>query len=46
MGVVERVELAPDLAVSRVLTGLWQVADLERDGREIDLHAADRKSVV
>lgn len=28
--------LAPDLEISRVLTGLWQVADLERDGRVLD----------
>jgi aryl-alcohol dehydrogenase-like predicted oxidoreductase len=28
--------LAPDLVVSRALTGLWQVADLERDGTALD----------
>jgi len=28
--------LAPDLTVSRVLTGLWQVADLERGGVTLD----------
>ncbi len=33
---VPRVALAPDLTVSRVLTGLWQVADMERTGRELD----------
>jgi len=33
---VERHTLAPDLTISRVLTGLWQVADLERDGRTLD----------
>jgi aryl-alcohol dehydrogenase-like predicted oxidoreductase/enamine deaminase RidA (YjgF/YER057c/UK114 family) len=39
---VPRVELAPGLMISRVLTGLWQLADMERDGRSIDLdHAAD-----
>jgi aryl-alcohol dehydrogenase-like predicted oxidoreductase/enamine deaminase RidA (YjgF/YER057c/UK114 family) len=32
----ERTELAPGLTVSRVVTGLWQVADMERDGRTID----------
>lgn len=37
---VERVALAPDLSIARVLTGLWQVADLERDGRALDLDAA------
>ena len=34
---VERINLAPGLSVSRVLTGLWQIADMERDGRTIDL---------
>ncbi|PHN08150.1 aldo/keto reductase [Flavilitoribacter nigricans] len=29
--------LAPDLKISRILTGLWQIADMERDGRQIDL---------
>ncbi len=28
-----RYALAPDLSISRVLTGLWQVADLERTGQ-------------
>ena len=34
---VQRVDLAPGLAISRVLTGLWQLADMERDGRTLDL---------
>lgn len=38
--IVERCELAPDLTISRVLTGLWQIADMERDGRSLDLAAA------
>jgi aryl-alcohol dehydrogenase-like predicted oxidoreductase/enamine deaminase RidA (YjgF/YER057c/UK114 family) len=33
----ERYQLAPDLSISRVVTGLWQIADMERDGRTIDL---------
>ena len=37
---VERLELAPGFSISRVLTGLWQIADMERDGRAIDLDAA------
>jgi len=37
---VERCDLAPGLSVSRVLTGMWQVADMERDGRSLDLDAA------
>ena len=32
--------LAPDLSISRILTGLWQVADMERDGKVIDLQQA------
>ena len=43
---VERIELAPGLAISRVLTGLWQIADMERDGRTLDLErAADAMAV-
>ena len=34
MNAVERIDLAPDLSISRVLTGLWQIADMERDGRQ------------
>ncbi len=34
------IELAPGLKISRVITGLWQVADLERDGNQIDQEAA------
>lgn len=37
---VERCDLAPDLSVSRILTGLWQVADLEREGPLDPLAAA------
>ena len=37
---VERRRLAPDLSISRVLTGLWQLADMERDGRAIDRERA------
>ena len=33
---IEYQQLAPDLQISRVLTGLWQVADLERDGSTLD----------
>ena len=41
MYLVERCELAPGLSVSRAVTGLWQIADMERDGRMLDLeHAA------
>ena len=39
---VERWRLAPGLSVSRVLVGLWQVADQERDGAELDPDRAAR----
>ena len=39
---VDRATLAPGLEVSRVLTGLWQVADQERGGRALDPQAAAR----
>jgi len=29
-------ELAPGLTISRALTGLWQIADMERDGQKVD----------
>ena len=32
--------LAPDLEVTKVITGLWQIADMERDGQSLDLNAA------
>jgi aryl-alcohol dehydrogenase-like predicted oxidoreductase/enamine deaminase RidA (YjgF/YER057c/UK114 family) len=35
-------ELAAGLTISKVVTGLWQIADMERDGRELDLDAAAR----
>ena len=35
----ERIALAPDLEINRVITGLWQIADMERDGRVLDLDA-------
>lgn len=37
---VERYELAPGLRISRVVTGLWQVADMERNGGRLDCDAA------
>jgi aryl-alcohol dehydrogenase-like predicted oxidoreductase len=36
----ERCELAPGFSIARVLTGLWQIADMERDGRSLDLKSA------
>ena len=37
---VERRQLAGDLEISRIVTGLWQVADMERHGSPLDLDAA------
>lgn len=39
MPAVPRTTLAPGLEISRVLTGLWQIADMERDGSEVDVDA-------
>jgi aryl-alcohol dehydrogenase-like predicted oxidoreductase/enamine deaminase RidA (YjgF/YER057c/UK114 family) len=39
---ITRTTLAPGFDVSRVVTGLWQIADMERDGRILDLEAAAR----
>lgn len=40
-----RTLLAPGLDCSRIVTGLWQVADQERDGRVLD-HAAAAASLA
>jgi aryl-alcohol dehydrogenase-like predicted oxidoreductase/enamine deaminase RidA (YjgF/YER057c/UK114 family) len=32
----ERIDLGPGLSISRLVCGLWQVADLEKDGTTID----------
>ncbi len=36
---VDRCELAPGLSVSRIITGLWQIADMERAGDLLDRKA-------
>ena len=36
---VERIELAEGLEISRVVTGLWQIADMERGGAPVDPEA-------
>jgi aryl-alcohol dehydrogenase-like predicted oxidoreductase/enamine deaminase RidA (YjgF/YER057c/UK114 family) len=36
----DRTSLAPGLETSRIVTGLWQIADMEKDGRRIDLDKA------
>ena len=42
MSLIARTTLAPGLEIARVVTGLWQIADMERDGRTLDLDAAAR----
>ena len=39
----DRIALAPGLDISRIVTGLWQVADMERDGKLLDQEAAPRR---
>ena len=39
---MERCELAPGFSVARVLTGLWQIADMERSGQALDPLATAR----
>ncbi len=34
---VPHISLSANLSISRALTGLWQLADMERDGRALDL---------
>jgi len=36
----DRYRLAPDLEISRLVTGLWQVADMERGGKTLDPQSA------
>jgi len=33
---IEKINLAPGLEISRIVTGLWQIADMERDGKTLD----------
>jgi aryl-alcohol dehydrogenase-like predicted oxidoreductase/enamine deaminase RidA (YjgF/YER057c/UK114 family) len=35
-----RTKLAPDLEISKIVTGLWQIADMERDDTALDVHQA------
>ncbi|MFM8842548.1 MAG: aldo/keto reductase, partial [Actinomycetota bacterium] len=36
---VERVRLSSGLEISRVVTGLWQIADMEKSGKTLDPHS-------
>jgi len=40
MSAPSRFTLGPGLSVARVINGLWQIADLEREGREFDVDKA------
>jgi aryl-alcohol dehydrogenase-like predicted oxidoreductase/enamine deaminase RidA (YjgF/YER057c/UK114 family) len=42
----DRILLAPGLEIGRLVTGLWQIADMEKDGRKLDLDglAGDMKT--
>ena len=40
--IVPRIELAPGLEIARILTGLWQIADMERDGDTVDPETASQ----
>ncbi len=33
---VETYKLAKNLEISRAITGLWQIADMEKDGNTLD----------
>jgi aryl-alcohol dehydrogenase-like predicted oxidoreductase/enamine deaminase RidA (YjgF/YER057c/UK114 family) len=33
---IEKYNLAPGMEISRVVTGLWQIADMEKDGNTLD----------
>jgi aryl-alcohol dehydrogenase-like predicted oxidoreductase/enamine deaminase RidA (YjgF/YER057c/UK114 family) len=39
---VERRHIVPGLGLSRMITGLWQIADMERGGQSVDLDATAR----
>ena len=38
--------LAEDLTISKVVTGLWQIADMERDGQSLDLDETARSMLA
>ncbi|MBX2956617.1 MAG: aldo/keto reductase [Cyclobacteriaceae bacterium] len=40
MNTSKYIELAPGLTICRALTGMWQIADLERDGIKVDAEKA------
>ncbi len=34
---IPRIDLSPNFSISRVLTGLWQIADMEKGGNTLDI---------
>ena len=36
MSLIETYQLTPDLKISRAITGLWQIADMEKEGNLLD----------
>lgn len=40
---IDRIRIAPGLEIGRIVTGLWQVADMERSGKTLDPVAAARE---
>jgi hypothetical protein len=43
---VERTLLGENLSIARALTGLWQIADLERDGGTVNASAAAESELI
>lgn len=41
----QRIELVPGYQISRIITGLWQVADIEKTGNSMDMDSAARSLV-
>lgn len=39
------ISLSTDLKISRIINGLWQIADMERDGKSLDLNQAAKALV-
>lgn len=43
MKILEKYRLSPTLEISRAITGLWQIADLEKNGKTLDAGATSEK---
>ena len=40
-----RISLSPEIEISRVVTGLWQVADMEKSGAALDIEAGTQAMI-